>query len=473
MTTTTKTLAIVLLLGATVPPLTQAQQQAEPAMSAPAVDVLSLSGGQQEPAENNFRVPVPSIVSIDGTPLIFLSELERANYLRGGVSLGSSYDDNIFNASSDTTGEFAFTALPHIAFDLSRSRLRFKTEYAAGVTVHQRLSSQNNGAHDLAADFDYRLSPHITLSLRENFAITNGFMNQAPSDLSTNGNGILQQPNSYVVTPIANETSNNGSAQLSYQFGAGSMVGVSGSSFISRYRDVPAGSSLLDTTSGSFAGFYAHRVTPRNWVGVRYGLQRFNFDPVSEQSTTQSILYFHTIYLKRNLELAFFAGPEYTELDGHTVSPVVHLPYVLLVSTPTTNGDWNVAAGSSLSWQGQRTAAQAQFVRRISDGGGLQATVNLNAVSGEISRQLTSKTTFTVGASYASMDPLSIGSSLYRVTDSAGGRFSVSRQMGSNLALMLGYGRDWQQSAGTAASNVNHNRGWITLTYDFTRPLGR
>jgi hypothetical protein len=310
------------------------------------------------------------------------------------------------------------------------------------------------------------------LSLQDNFSRTSGFFDQMQNDPGASSSGVLQQSNGYVVTPLAKSTRNNGSAQLSYQFGAGSMVGISGGSYISRYHESQAG--LLDTTGENFSGFYTHRVTPRNWIGVRYGFQRLSFDPVSERSTTHSILYFHTIYLKKNVELSFFAGPEHTALDGHSISTVVTLPYVLMISFPTANGMWTGAAGTSFTWQGEHNSVQAQFVRRVTDGGGLQATVNLNALSGGISHQISSKTRLTAGGSYAGMDPLSKSSSIYQLTDSASARFGVGRRLGTNLEMMFGYAHEWQQSTSTpVAPQVNHNRGWITLSYDFSRPLGR
>ena len=462
---------ILLLLGVLGSGLVMAQQAATPVTSQSVFQSVSEPAADSGDNED-VRVAVPSIVSIDGTPLVFLSDMERANYLSGGIGVGSSYDDNMFNQSHHTVGGYAITAQPHIALDFSTTRLQLKTQYSAGLTVNQRLSSQNQGAHGLAADFNYRLTPHVTVSLHDNFAITTGFFDQAQSDSGIPSNGFLQQSNGFVVTPVAKSTGNNGSAQLSYQFGAGSMVGVTAGSYISRYED--SGAGLLDTTGENFSGFYTHRISPRNWVGVRYGFQRLSFDPVGERSTTQSILYFHTIYLKKNVALSFFAGPEHTTLDGHSISTVVMLPYVLMISIPTENGMWTGSAGTSFSWQGQRTAVQAQFVRRVTDGGGLQGTVTLNGLSGGISRQLTPKTTLNVGASYAAMDPLSSNASIYQVTNSASARFGVERRFGEHVGMMFGYGREWQQSASPIApAQINHNRGWITLSYDFSRPLGR
>jgi hypothetical protein len=44
-----------------------------------------------------------------------------------------------------------------------------------------------------------------------------------------------------------------------------------------------------------------------------------------------------------------------------------------------------------------------------------------------------------------------------------------------NFLARIGYGRDYQQQNQTALStqDINHNRGWVTLGYEFTRALGR
>jgi hypothetical protein len=469
MSTRQKYLAIVILVSAW--PCALLAQAPAPALSQPAQSQSQAadSGGD----ESDLRVPVPSIVSIDEGSMVFLSHMERSNYLRGGISLGSFYDDNVFNQSTDQVGGYSLTAQPHVAVDVSTTRLALKTQYSAGFTMNQRLSSQNQGNHGLLSDLSYRLSPHVSLNIHDNFSITTGFFDQVQSDSSFSTGGVLQQPNGYVITPLSKSTNNIGSAQLSYQFGAGSLVGFSGTSFINHYRDVPAGSNLVDTTGESASAFYTHRVTPRNWVGVRYGFQRLTFDPLAEGSTTHSVFYFHTINLTSHMELSFFAGPEYTSLNSQVVSTIVELPYVLVLSTPVSNSMWNGAAGVSFGWQLERTALQAQFVRRVSDGGGVQGSVNLNALTGQVSRQITSKTTISVGASHAAMDPLSPTASLFQVSDSTSARFSVNRQVGSNLALMFGYSRDWQQAAKSASTDLNHNRGWVTLSYDFSRPLGR
>src|SRR5215467_838269 len=85
------------------------------------------SGNQENDFLGNAGLaPVPMPAAISSEPLVFAPELSRSNYLRGGLTLGTSYDDNILNASSDEIGGFTYSVLPSVSFDMTRSRMRWQ-----------------------------------------------------------------------------------------------------------------------------------------------------------------------------------------------------------------------------------------------------------------------------------------------------------------------------------------------------------
>jgi len=60
--------------------------------------------------------------------------------------------------------------------------------------------------------------------------------------------------------------------------------------------------------------------------------------------------------------------------------------------------------------------------------------------------------------------------------NSATGTLGLEQQFAANFMLRLDYGRDYQTGSTTSSSNVgsvNHNRGTISISYNFTRPMGR
>lgn len=411
--------------------------------------------------------PVPLPVSNGANALTFSSEQARTNYLRGGLTLGSSYDDNALNSGSNRVDNFTYSVLPHIVWDQSTSRLRWTLDYAAGLMVNQRFSERNQASHDLGMDLRYRLTPHVNVGIRDNFSLTSGFFDEVQNFAGTPAGGVLQQPNGSVITPLARRTADLGMADITYQFGAGSVVGASGTFYTSRYGQPASGAaSLVDTTSEQADGFYTYRISPRNWIGVDYRFQQISFAPGSDQVVTHSLLLFHTIYLQPRMSFSIFAGPEYSEFDSTaaTAGPV-------LISSDR----WSVAGGASYSWQGENTSVQINAVRRVSDGGGLLEAVQLNSVNGALRRQLTRRSNLEFGAAYGKSDSIGNVSTAIDSIQVASGSVSWERRLGANLGLKLGYARDYQlQDPGVSVSSeANHNRGWVTVSYDFSRPLGR
>jgi hypothetical protein len=114
-------------------------------------------------------------------------------------------------------------------------------------------------------------------------------------------------------------------------------------------------------------------------------------------------------------------------------------------------------------------------LRKVSDGGGLLTAVDVTSGNASIRRQLTRSSTLELGAVYGDSRALDQAASRFSEVKSASGSLVWVQQMGRSFSATLGYGRDYQQQTVVAASSVgvNHNRGWVTLGYHFSRALGR
>jgi len=421
-------------------------------------------------------VPVPLPLNIDAGSLKFSAEAERGNYLRGGVGVGASYDDNLLAASTQPVGGFAYTVMPNLSLDISRPRMLWDLNYAGGFLVNQRFSAYNQSSHSAGVDMRFRLSPHVNFRISDRFVLTSNFMDQLQGNSPGLGSGIIQQPNQALITPLARQTSDLGTAQITYQFSARDMVGASGNYYDSRFGSTPGGTTaLLNTTTEEADGFYSHGFSARNWSGIAFKYQRFSFNPSSEQVDTYSFLLFHTIYLQPRMQLAVFAGPEYSDLSAQIISTSVTLPFVSVVSTPSARQNWSLSGGASFSWQGERTSIRASGARKVSDGGGFLTAVSLITGSGAVRRQLTRTSTLELGAIYGDSRALEPAVNTFTVIKSASGSLSWEQQLGRSFSATLGYARDYQQEniATPPAFDINHNRGWVTLAYQFSRPLGR
>jgi hypothetical protein len=126
------------------PPASDQRSTPAPALSG----ILGVSN-EEDPADTNSTLPqIPAAFGGAGLSLALTSE-QTSNTLRGGVNVGAAYDDNALLSPTNGEGNTSFSVYPNIAIEQSRSRVRWNLGYAGGLTVNQRLSSRNQGSHNL------------------------------------------------------------------------------------------------------------------------------------------------------------------------------------------------------------------------------------------------------------------------------------------------------------------------------------
>jgi hypothetical protein len=407
------------------------------------------------------RMVTPAPAGGEGYSLAFTSE-ERANYLRAGVNFVSAYNDNLFTrVNGRSVSDVSYTILPTISLDLFRSRVDANLSYGPGFTFYQKTTSNNESDQNFAGDIKYRLSPHVTLSLRDSLRKTSNLFSQSilgPTSVS----GSPQAPNDSVIAPLASVLTNTGSAQIAYQFSPNAMVGAGGVFSNLHYPNPAQVPGLSDASSKGGSAFYTHRLSGLHYIGVTYQYQMLLATPNQIQNKTQthSILLFYTLYLQRSLSLSFFGGPLHADTEQKGLLPV---------------RNWTPAAGASLGWQAAHSSLAAAYSRTITDGGGLGEAVHSNSASASLRHQFTRSLSAGVGANY------SINSFVGASTLPNGGGHTISgnvtlqRSLGQHFNLGLGYMRLHQSYANIPAisSTPDRNQVSISLGYQFQRPLGR
>ena len=433
------------------------------------VPLWAQDGGQDGAGIDNTQSAPSQTPLLNQSTLAYSSELERTNYVIGGVSLRSTFDDNVLNTTVDRMSNFAYYFLPFVELDQSRSRLSWKLNYAGGFVMNQHLASGNQASHDFGLQGQYRLSPHVTLALRDRFFNTTGFYDQVNQTSNHPTGGLLQQSNQFVITPLARQVGNSTAAQLEYQFARDSKVGASGSFDLLHYRDVPVGTTLVDTQGISAQAYYNHRLVGQNWFGISYRYQKLSFSPLANRTFVHSILLTDTIYITHTVTLALFAGPEQVN------DLIAHVPGVTFPANGLLRSNWSVTAGGSFNWNGERTGFIAGGSRMVSDGGGLGGAVQLISANAGVRHQWSESFSTQFGVMYGNNGALSTLASPYSSLKMVSSNFSVTRTLGNTLLLTLGYARDLQRQSHsiTGLGNVNHNRAWATVAYNFKRPLGR
>jgi hypothetical protein len=434
-----------------------------PAATGPGSDVPT-SGD-----DSSGRMLTPPPVSGQSYPISLTSE-ERSNYLRGGLTFTSAYTDNaVGSVNGHPVSDVSYSVWPTIALDETTTRSHLVLTYAPGFTFYQRESSLNEADQNASINFQYRLSPHVTFSARDGFQKSSNVFNQP--DLASAGavSGGTQEGNFSVIAPIADRLSNSGNVGLTYQFAANSMVGASGTFTNLHYPNQAEVPGLFDSESQSGQAFYAWRVSQMHYIGVTYQYQRLLSFPTEGQNEaqTQAILVFYTLNPSKRFSISVFGGPQYADV-GPQFLDTTSTPYPAFRS-------WNPAAGGSLGWQGRLSSLAISYSHLISSGGGLIGAVKTDSASASIRQQLSRMLSASVGGGYAGNDILTavplIGDNGHTVSGTA----SLQQQLGQHFNLQLGYTRLHQDYSTVAvlAADPNTNREFVSISYQFSRPLGR
>ena len=303
----------------------------------------------------------PALLSGEGYSLAFASETPRTNFLRGGLSFGTAYDDNVLPSSGHAISDVRYSIWPNLSLQQSRARLAWSLNYSPGFGVYQHNSSINEIDHYLTVDLSYRWTPHVTLSLKESFQKTSNLMNLSQSAGAPDTYVTAPSTESLVAPAIA-RTSSFTEVEVNYQFGPNAKVGAKGTLSGLWYANQADVTGLFNSTAQGTELYYSHRFSQKQYVGVTYGFQRFLTHPGQRETHTQSTLLFYTLDLPPTLEVSLFAGPEYSDTSGGASS---------------VPRKWSPALGGSLGWHRNRASFVVGYSQRISDSGGLSGAVPL------------------------------------------------------------------------------------------------
>jgi len=439
-----------------------AQEQASAPAPAVSNPVISVSAST-DPNSSDGRMLAPPPVSGQSYPTAFASE-DRSNYLRGGVTFNTAYSDNALGGDSVTpVSDVSYSVWPTITLDETTSRLHTVLSYAPGFTFYQRITSRNEADENLALDLQYRLSPHVTVSVRDSFQKSSDVFNQPDEGLAGAVSGSAEGANNYVIAPLADRLSNTGNAGITYQFSANGMVGASGTFTNLHYPNPDEVPGLFDAATRAGSAFYSYRVAQEHYVGVTYQYQQLLSYPAGGTNETQTdgIFAFYSYYPARRFSFSLFGGPQYYNAGVQYTG-----------GTPATvpaEQSWSPAGGTSLNWQAQHTSIAVSYLHSISGGGGLIGAVKLDSANASLRQQLTRNVSASLAGTYANNGTLALSD---LGGHSLSGSASLARQVGEHLNLQAGYTR-LHQTYSVFSANPDTNREWVSISYQFARPLGR
>ncbi len=434
-----------------------------PAPALSAIAGMQTEGGAED--TNNDLPQIPALLGGRGTSTAFLSELERSNYLRGGVNVGAAYDDNPLLLSSGVESNTSETIFPNIRIDESSSRMRWTLGYAGGLTVNQKITSENQGSHNLNFDSQTRLSPHVNLRVAETFSMITGFFDSGNGTEVTGSGG----PNASLITPLATQRTSVTTAEMHYHFARNDLLGASGSFYDLHFGNLPAETQLQLMSSQTASGyaFWLHRIFRGDWGGVSYRFDRIT-NPGSFETRVHSFLAANTLSLSKRFTLTGFVGPQYSE--NQVLTPGA-LP-------PTRSSGSSITGGADGGWRNEHTSVFAGYSRSISDGGGLfVGAVHLQNVHANFRRELSPGWTAALTANHGTNQSITVGPATGPSSiNSTSAGISLERNVGKSIGLRLGYTHDFQEQFGLTSPaqtlDANRNRFFVTLSYQWAKPLG-
>lgn len=423
---------------------------------------LAGQGDTTSPTSAEDRMVTPAAVSGEAYPMSFSSET-RSNYLLGSLGFSSAYSDNVLGGiGAHPVSDISYSVWPTLTFDITRSRLSSFLSYSPGFTFYQHTTARNETDQNLSLDLHYRLSPHVTLTVLDSFHQSSNILNQQ-NVLPTNPViGPTEPLVQSVIPPLANQLSNTGKLEATYQFRPNGMVGFTGTALDLHYPDPAQVPGLFDSSSRGGSAFYTHRLSGIHYIGLTYEFQLLRAFPTGwiARTRTHSALFFYTAYLKSNVSLSLFAGPQYADTEA-SIAP--------------RSRTWSPGAGASLGWQGRLTSFAASYTRTIASSGGLIGAVHQDSATISLRRQLSRWWSAGVDGNYALNTVLSPIPLFSTGGHTISGTASVQRQFGEHFNCGMGYTRLHQSyNHIEAVSGVpDTNREWVSISYQFTRPLGR
>jgi hypothetical protein len=426
----------------------------------------SVTGHGIDSADDSL-MQTPPPVSGQAYPITVGSEI-RSNYLRGALAFNSAYNDNLLaGTGAKPISDISYSIWPTISLNQTTPRIHQMLTYSPGFTFYQRTSALNEQNQSLSLDSQYRLSPHTTISVQDEFRKSSNVLNQSNPLSGVTVSGSAQSPIVPFVTPFANQLSNTASAELTYQFNRNDMIGGSGIFANLHYSDPSQVQGLYDSESRGGSAFYNHRLSAGQYGGAIYQYAEAIASPLTGQNGAQTEtqtnagLLFYTIYLKSSLSLSVMAGPQDYEISQST-QPVSH--------------SWTPATAASMGWQASHVSFAASYSRMVSGVEGLPGAYRSN--SANLSAQWQMSRTWSVGGvgSYADIANVNPAMSrLYPGGSSISGTLEIRYELNEHWNVEAGYTRlNQNYSAIAAASSIpNADREYMSVSYQFVRPMGR
>lgn len=415
------------------------------------------------PRLDNIQMLTPPPVSGQAYPVTVGGE-SRSNFLSGGIAVSGEYNDNIVPGSqSPKTGDADYSIVPTLSVDRQTPRQGMLLTYNSGFRLYQKTSDLNAVTQNGTAAYTFHLSHYAVVNLNDTFNQNNNLYNQ-PNSLG--GGGVsagTPSPTAVYVYPFENQLGNSLNGGLQYQYGRNAMVGGGGNYSLVRYDRVSNTPGLTDSDTKGGSGFWSRRLSRGQYLGILYQYSSISTHPLETNSDTHTIFGFFTKYITPTVSVSILGGPQhYLSRDS--------------VSGASTEA-WTPAAQGSIGYQKLRTNVAVNYSRMVTSAGGLVGVYLSNIGNLAVQQKLSRTWTVSADFGYALFKSVTPAlSSFNQGGHTVSGIASIEHSYHEHLLFSVGYSRFHQSYSnfGTGSQlNPDSNREYASVSYKFSRPLGR
>ena len=428
------------------------------------------------PSLAGAQVPLTgSPITGNVAPITFQSGTSESNVLLGTIAGGATVDDNNnYSVTDPIVGEQYFLT-PSLAIQQTHSHLTWNLSYSPGFRFYVPSSSQPDQFSQLfGGTLHYDVTRRLAIGLRQDYLRTNDPFQQLGDSPLQPDIGLIDRP-AAIALPNVRRTSLLSELLIDYRLAKHTSLGLAGHFMQMHYDTVSSpssslvpNSSLINMRNTSGSAFLSQQFSARQSAGIQYDFLNMVFPQANSRTTSHGVLLFDQIAINPHMSFSIFAGPEYSRIHDQEVLNVLFL----VIKIPVAKTLWSPAAGATFSWRGDRLGLQAGFVRRVSDGGGLLGSVEMNNATLQIKKKLARRWVASLDGEMTQETLLDVsGNSTMKILNAGAG---ISHELAQNMWVRLSYQR-MRRSGGylSPLGFGDHNRVTLTVERNFNLPLGR
>ena len=412
------------------------------------------------PELNNTVMMAPPAVTGTLYPN-FTGAETRSNYLASDLTVNSAYIDNVLpGAFARPVSDIAYSILPEISLNRTTPLRQTVLTYRPAITLYQRTTELNSIDHNVSFTFQDRVSPHVAINVQNFFLRTSNWFSTSYQFSTAGAPGTAPVTAPVLIAPFAEQMSDTAEGASSYQFARNAMIGVGGT--YSRL-DFPNSDAvgLFDSSGKGASAFYSRRLSPSQYLGLTYDYNRDDVSPANPPIETQvhSFAPFYTVYVTPAFSISVSGGAQHMS-EAYNSAKSHHI--------------WSPSGVINVEWLGKRGDVTASYLHTIASGGGLYGAFHSDTVSSAGGWEISRTWSVRLETSYAT---LSAVTSLTGLGYNGGNALTVGaalkRTFGEHVSAECGYDRIQENYAGIPVVAPNSDRGYVAVTYELTRPLGR